>query len=250
MSYSETLAGMVGKSGLTLREIAGRCQEFGVSIDPSYISKLQSGSQSPASDEINTALAKACGENPEDLLFEAYMDKAPALMQQFIGQLLSFFREVAGILAASLPENMATITHTTFIDLPDRVLMRRILREEELRDAIKAVFVSALSEPADFSFRDNNLNLSMLQLLGITMPDTAMAPLIPAGARLSLDYTEAGLGDIVLATLPDGTNTVRRYVPAGDKVILLATDPTLAPLTYDAAAVKIIGRVKSFAHSI
>lgn len=250
MSYNETLAGMVGKSGLTLREIAERCREFGVTVDPSYISKLQSGSQSPASEEVNTALAKACGEKPEDLLFEAYMDKAPELIRRFIGQLLDFFREVAAIIADNLPENMASITHTTVIDLPDRALMRRFLLEEELRAAIKAVFKSALAKPADFSFRDINLNVSMQHLLGLTMPDAAMEPLLPAGARLNVDYSRAALGDIVLATLPDGTNIVRRYVPAGDKVFLLAANKTFAPLTYDAVAVRIAGRVKSFTAEI
>ena len=63
---------------------------YGVSINPSYISKLRTGKQPPASDDVNIAIAKACGfeKQIEDFLFEAYLEKSPEYIKIYYLKLL------------------------------------------------------------------------------------------------------------------------------------------------------------------
>lgn len=77
MGYKELLSDLVKNSGLTLREIADKCKELGISIDPSYISKLQTGKQAPPSDEVSRILAEALGADPIELIWLSYTEKAP-----------------------------------------------------------------------------------------------------------------------------------------------------------------------------
>lgn len=84
MGYPEILSSYIEKSGLSLGEISLRLKNYGVSADRSYISKLRNGVKPPASDDLNEALAKVLGQEPDDLLIAAYIDKAPPLVKSFL----------------------------------------------------------------------------------------------------------------------------------------------------------------------
>ncbi|CAM2981033.1 hypothetical protein HP548_09735 [Paenibacillus taichungensis] len=78
MDYSKLVDEYIKSSGLSLATIAERIKgEEGIPIDRSYISKLRNNPKYPASDEINRALAKVTGGDPEKLVMAAYIDKAP-----------------------------------------------------------------------------------------------------------------------------------------------------------------------------
>lgn len=77
LSYKKLLSELVKNSGLTLRDIADRCRERGVSIDPSYISKIQTGKQAPPSDEVSRVLAEVLESDPIELIWLGYVEKAP-----------------------------------------------------------------------------------------------------------------------------------------------------------------------------
>ena len=52
MSYSSYLSNIIKESGYSLRDIASLCEKkYNVEITASYLSKLQKGSQTPASKE-------------------------------------------------------------------------------------------------------------------------------------------------------------------------------------------------------
>ena len=51
-------------------------------IDPSYISKLQTGKQAPPSEEASRILAKVLGGNLIDLLWLGFIEKAPIEIKQ------------------------------------------------------------------------------------------------------------------------------------------------------------------------
>ena len=79
MSYSNFLSKTIKESGYSLRDIATLCEkQCNVKITASYLSKLQKeGNKNPASEPVNIAIAKVCKINPDDLLFEADMERAP-----------------------------------------------------------------------------------------------------------------------------------------------------------------------------
>lgn len=77
MDYHGRVQRMFLESGYTLKEISQICEEKGLKITPSYLSKLKNGSQKPASDDVHKVLAEICNIDVNMLLFEAYYEKAP-----------------------------------------------------------------------------------------------------------------------------------------------------------------------------
>jgi transcriptional regulator with XRE-family HTH domain len=86
MSYKDLLAQYTKESGLTLRQIANECEKMGVMIDPSTISRIQTGRMPPPSEEISKAIAIICKQDPQKLIMEGYIDKAPEPIQKLLQQ--------------------------------------------------------------------------------------------------------------------------------------------------------------------
>lgn len=78
MTYQEIIKEAITRSGKSLSFISRKCFMEGANISPSYLSKLQSGKISPASDKINCILAKVLNLDTEELLVAAYKKKIPA----------------------------------------------------------------------------------------------------------------------------------------------------------------------------
>lgn len=78
MSYQEMIKRAITNSGKSLSFISRKCFEEGVDVSPSYLSKLQGGKMSPASDKVNNVLAKVLNIDSEKLLVAAYKEKVPA----------------------------------------------------------------------------------------------------------------------------------------------------------------------------
>jgi repressor LexA len=78
MKYSEILAEMIQKNKLSLSDIAKKLENYDVSIDRGYLSKLRSGVKPPASDRINDALARVLDIDPIELKIAAYKEKIPS----------------------------------------------------------------------------------------------------------------------------------------------------------------------------
>ncbi len=95
-------------SSYTLRQVAGR-----IGVEPSYLSKVERGEQSPPSEKKITALAKELEENPDVLL--AMAGKVSTDLQAIIRQ---------------RPELFSQIIHE-LKDLPDHAVLRLV---REVRD--------------------------------------------------------------------------------------------------------------------
>lgn len=78
MTYQKMLEEGLRNSGLTLRKAADLIRkESGMRIDHSYLSKLKSGANPPASDGLNDAIAKVLNLNSIELKVAAYREKIP-----------------------------------------------------------------------------------------------------------------------------------------------------------------------------
>ncbi|NEZ94243.1 hypothetical protein EXM69_20475 [Clostridium botulinum] len=89
MTYNELLSSYIKNSGLTLRKISNECEQIGISVDPSYISKLQTGKMPPPSEEISRALARVCGGDINKLVTLGYIGKAPIQVQDALNEYIS-----------------------------------------------------------------------------------------------------------------------------------------------------------------
>ena len=248
MRYHEMLSKMILHSGMTLREISNKCKERGVKVDPSYISKLQSGNFNPASDEVNKAIAEVCSHSPDELLYAAYLEKAPPMIQDFIIQLLDFFRNTAQSLTEHVPTRTSQVIEQEFINLSDQDLVRRILSQKEILDFLSRLVANRDSNLEDF--KESYLDEISKTLLGITMSDNSMEPLIPEGARIHLRQEPFVSGNIYALTVPDGRFLIRRCVFQEGKAILIAEHKTIPPETYLTSDLLFSGRVVSMAVSL
>jgi SOS-response transcriptional repressor LexA len=75
--YEELLNEYIKNSGLTLTDIGEELKKRGFSTDKSYLSKLRNGKIPPAGEDLNRALAEITGQDAEDLIVSAFLDKAP-----------------------------------------------------------------------------------------------------------------------------------------------------------------------------
>ena len=75
MSYAELLKKYIESSGKTLEEISEECEEMGIKIHSTYISKLRLGKRPAPSEDISRALAVATGGDPAKLIWIGMVDK-------------------------------------------------------------------------------------------------------------------------------------------------------------------------------
>lgn len=249
VGYYDTLDEMLKKSGLTLQEVADRCEkDFGVKINRSYISKLKTVRQSPASDEINVAIAKVCGGNVEEFLYEAYLEKAPDFMKSFIKNLLKVTRELSLIaLRDNFSNEQLPIVEAHFNQLSDLELIKEISNFSENLSEFKLRKVEEI--------KSKGHNELSNQIFDITMKDASMEPTIPKGAIIHIDReSNITVGDIVVVLLEEGDYEIRRYYPNIEEyydgedyqIIFTSDNPTKEPISVNASDVKFLGKVTSF----
>ena len=116
MKYAELLDDAVKKSRFSLAEIAMKCKNFGVTIDRTYISKLCTANKPPASDKVNTALAKVLGSvtdlTYESLRLAAYKEKLEAYKQKFPDDVLEALGEQEIVEGFTMKPRMVKATVT------------------------------------------------------------------------------------------------------------------------------------------
>lgn len=248
MSYSETLSKMIKQCNLSLREISERCKANGQKVDPSYISKLQTGNQDPASEDVNRAIARACGQDPEILLYEAFMQKAPKMIKDFHSQLLDFFKSMASFMIKQLivDDNVAEFYEQHLMSLNDIDLIK-LFQEQNLSKLVPA------SPDTDFIISETmpngkELGFDFKPQLNLKILDDSMEPIIPKGSKLQLEKitSEISNGDIVGVLLKDKTHFIRRYVPIDNKIAFIAENRNNETMILNTDDFKITGRVKSF----
>lgn len=238
MSYSEVLSKMIKESGLTLKEIAEQ-----VKVDPSYLSKLQSGKQSPASDEVNTAIAKACKANPDLLIFEGYLDKAPDVVKRYISKSTDSIKDMLLRFVCNVRDDN------------DVYHFKKRLDNMSPLDFINAM----LSDTSSFFKVDDGLSIEVSRsdsndyspignpLFGIPVFDNSMEPLIKKNALVNLDqiYSDVKEGDIAVINTPLEKGLIRQVFFIDDKVVLIPQNNEYPKEVYDKSEIEFVGRVGS-----
>ncbi len=82
----------------------------------------------------------------------------------------------------------------------------------------------------------------VLRVRGTSMVD---AGILPGDLVVVARQSVARPGEIVVAGIPDGESTIKRYFPQGSRVVLKAENASLEPMEFAADDVAIFGRVIS-----
>ena len=92
MSYNQQLNLMIEKSGKSIKEIAIECKEKGIEITQSYIGILKNNKDRIPSEEITTAICEVCNTDPDILIIEGGLDKAPKRLRDKIEEMRECFK--------------------------------------------------------------------------------------------------------------------------------------------------------------
>lgn len=228
MGYYESLAKMINDSGLTLKELSLKCEEYGVKVAPSYISKLQTKKQAPASDEVNTALARACNVDVDSFLYESYIEKAPEQIKKLHQNIATWLKDYMKLLSeVNHPNEVSRLL----------VQMQNQMSDYELFKHILSCTPSSLSS-------DESIN----ETIGynMTMLDDSMEPKIPMGSEIeTFSNKSVKDGDVIVALLDDEI-LVRRFVMIDkDKSVLLPDNYKYKSTVVNIADISIIGKIES-----
>jgi repressor LexA len=104
-----------------------------------------------------------------------------------------------------------------------------VLAEENVEEVLPV--------PADFTGEGE---LFMLRVRGDSMID---AGILDGDFVIAVQQPVAGEGDIVVAGIPGGEATVKRYSRQPGKVVLVPANSTLEPMVFDEDEVQLYGRV-------
>jgi len=248
MSYSSYLASIIKSSGYSLRNIATLCEKnHNVKITASYLSKLQKESnKNPASEKVNTAIAKVCKTNPDDLNFEADFERAPETVKQTINELIEFLKNflIQTSKTISVPDKEKELKIESeinkYLNMSSREFLQLIMQYSELQTN-KIPF----EESFDLN-KDNIEDIIMKFSIDIPMKDNSMFPTIKQGAKLEIVKLDSySNGDIVSVNINEETNIIRTYIEAGNNIILLPENKEFEIITIEKENAIINGKVKS-----
>lgn len=246
MSYSEFMAETIKKSGYSLRQLAGICErKYNQKITASYLSKLQTGGQTPASDDVNIAIARACGIDPEDILFEARLERAPEEVKELVDVLI---KQIKGMYI-ELGKNAIVKKFDTkndlekFINMSTRNFVKAMTKEKELM-----INPLELAAPIKNNTTGEKISEVFAKLsVGVKMLDSSMFPIIQEGAKLELDSAETVKNGDVVSVLLIGENKtlIRTFIKNNHTITLVPANKNFETLILKEKDIKINGKVKS-----
>ncbi|QRG68559.1 hypothetical protein [Brevibacillus choshinensis] len=112
MNYADLLKSYIKKSRYTLEEISELLVKKGLSATREHLSRLQNGKSQPASDELNRALAEITGGDINQLLWAAYVEKAPPEIKEVLvpidEELLKKLHDIAELKESADPNELIT----------------------------------------------------------------------------------------------------------------------------------------------
>lgn len=246
MSYQQTLSKIIAKSGYKLKEISEKCKELGVKVDPSYISKLQTGKQPPASEDVNVAIAKVCNYDPNELIYEAYIEKAPLLIKEIMSEFIAYFKVIKKEKSLLISETYFPIIKQQINNTSDYEFIME-LREEDLLyglipdEELSKRFYGKID--SNFNKYDGDVFTKFIAM------DDSMSPIIPEKSEVKIDTSaEVHPGDIVLARVKEEVYSLWWYYEdnENDKVFLVTENKGSIPLIISKNEVEIVGKVVSY----
>ena len=249
MSYKECLSEMINNSGKTLRQISKECEEKGVAISYSYISKLKNGDKIPPNDEINVALAKACNGDIGELIYEAYLDGAPEMVKKVIEELTRYFQSVFRFYlksSKSYKDKKKFKEQLDSLNKPYKTFY--IIAGEGLRK------IDVLNDAMLIKSPDGKEGIKILipKIGTYQMDDDSMQPTIYKDDKIQIDSEQMiKIGDIGVFQKEEDKIIIRRYFEKGnDKILLIPDNKKYKSETFDINSICKIGRVTAIIKEI
>ncbi len=249
MAYSDVLSEMITESKFSIKELANLCKKQGLNITPSYISQLKSGKVNPPSDEVSRAICRICGVHEEKLVIEAFLDKAPKDIIDYIESTrFAMLSTAFTILENTFPEDILEVFKQTLSNLQLADFILEINSNEQLTKTS----VENRGLKSEFHFGEDNLNITLKSPTGIPIKDNSMYPLIPEGSLITIELKENyNDGDILCFNkIGEEVILIRKCFFKDDLLILIPFNIGFKSLTLPKSEVVILGKVKTVINEI
>lgn len=230
MPYARLLDQLIKESGMSAKEVAEKCTQFGATVTPSYISLLRNENRNRTpSDDVSIALAKVFGKREDYLVIERQMDEAPELFKQIIFK----FIKMSLLSAASFQNSTVPADQLeAVVSLIDKQPMAELLLAlNSIGDALPAGIELLQSSGAGFEF---------------TALDDAMAPIIKKGNKVQLVHQSEYRNGEIVAFEWNKQLYYRQYQKVNETtILLLAYNPEFPQLVYSEKEMALMGRVQA-----
>lgn len=238
MPYAKLLNQLIEESGMTAKDVAQKCADYGVSITPSYLSMLRNGvGKRMPSDEVSRAIAKALGKDENLLVVERALDEAPEPITKALQYILRI--------------STAAMFDLTGNDLTPEM---QALMDEQIQKMPLSESVLQLAQQTNLPQFNKDTSGTVMQnadgsaTVNITAPpefviDTdAMQPIIGKGDRVRLQAEQQYKTGDIIAFNGNGIECRRVEIVDG-QILLVPFERGFASLPYDPKKQKILGRV-------
>ena len=249
MNYASMLDEIIRESELSLRQIAKRCKDLNLTITPSYISQLKNGKLPPPTEEVSLTLAKVCGSKKQaHLVFQGYMEKAPALVREYM--------LASSSLNKAMLESLCQVTNKTFT--------KEMKEYIESLDVLAALDMSSQYINSDDASKASDLVREIAlssgmpteadtegELVQLFLGDSSMQPLIPIHASIYIMPTKLDLlkDRDIIAFYPNNRRipTLRRIFFVKEEILLIPEDKSHDIFLFkNLSEINYIGKVVSY----
>lgn len=252
MAYTEILNKIIDKSGLSLREIANKCNEYGVKISPSYVSTLRNDPNNRApSNEVSRAIAKACNCVHTDILVvESYLDTAPKV----IINALENIRDLTIMGSTMAIENSYSneLITEAVKSVKKKPLSLFLLEMDDFNITEFISFFGSMNMSASFHNNDEGYDVTaqLKSAIGLEIKDNSMYPIIQKGSKVIFELKEIqdySDGDILAYTEGESENAIMRKVAflnnEHTRLAMFPLNNEYETKTYNIDEITIIGKV-------
>lgn len=245
MPYAKLLNQLIEESGMTAKDVAQKCADYGVSITPSYLSMLRNGAgKRMPSDEVSRAIAKALGQNENLLIVERALDEAPEPITKALQSVLRI--TVAGLLGLTgneITPEMEALINEQIQKTPLSESVLQLAQQTSLPQFDKETFGTVMQNA------DGTTTVNVIAPPEFVIDTNAMSPIICKGDRVRLQAEQAYTAGNIVAFQGDGIECRRVEVIDGH-IVLVAFACGFDSAPYDPKKHKILGRVLTVTREI
>jgi hypothetical protein len=248
MPYGELLKKEIARVGISNKELSDKCIALNESVTPAYISKLVNGKMQPPSDKKSDILAKVLGINPDVLKLEAYLDKAPKQIIDFLNYArFSVVLLVLQVFGNSIPKEKLDEIKRELDNMPLSSFLIEINSNFSKQDISK---VDGIIEIKNI---ENNINATISEMIGIKLNDDAMFPIIPKNSDVKLLIKESyENGDIIAFVKKDNPKEffIRQAYFIDSNIVFTPINRDYETMTFDKNKITLLGKVDKYIKKI
>ena len=196
MQLSCLLKQIMEEKGIGNTNIVKNCEQKGIKIDSSYISKILKDKIDNPSNSKLEAIAIGCDVDPNMLILEHYLNNAPQVLNDFLYNL-----KISSAIAGTKIYNdlLCDITLEQFKEVIEKMPISKFILEDNNFDIN---YLSRENNSVKIEDTGENFSVQLVDSISYQVTDNAMEPIIPINSKITLyppksNYDDYRNGDIL-----------------------------------------------------